>query len=91
MLEHLPRLVRDGIKVFRIEGLYENSAYRSEIGAVYREALARAFGAGPFRVADPWAAAIRRHAKRGLCNGYYFGTAGKKYVGMVLQDDNSVV
>jgi putative protease len=91
MLEHLPILVRDGIKVFRVEGLYENAAYRSEVGAVYREALTRAFAGGEYRVAEPWVSAIRRHAKRGLCNGYYFGTAGRKYVGKVLQDDNSVV
>ncbi|RJP18609.1 MAG: U32 family peptidase [Deltaproteobacteria bacterium] len=91
MIEHLPRLVRDGIKVFRIEGLYENSAYRSGIGTVYREALSRAFGGGEYRVAEQWVDAIRRHSKRGVCNGYYFGTAGKKYVGTVLQDDNSVV
>lgn len=91
MLEHLPRLLRDGLKVFRIEGLYESSGYRSEIGAVYREALTRAIAGGGYRVAEPWADAIRRRSKRGLCNGYYFGMAGKKYVGTVLQDDNSVV
>jgi len=91
LLEHLPRLVRDGFRVFRVEGLYESAAYRSEIGAVYREALSRAFAGGSFAVEDRWADAVRRHAPRGLCNGYCFGTAGRKYVGTVLQDANPEV
>lgn len=91
LLEHLPRLVRDGFRVFRIEGLHETAAYRSEIGAVYREALDRAFDGGSFAVEQRWADAARRHAPRGLCNGYSFGTAGRKYVGTVLQDANPEV
>lgn len=91
LLEHLPRLVRDGFRVFRIEGLYETAAYRSEIGGVYREALARAFAGGSFAVEERWADAARRHAPRGLCNGYSFGTSGRKYVGTVLQDANPEV
>jgi putative protease len=86
LLEHLPRLVADGFRVFRVEGLYETAAYRSEIGAAYREALARAFARGEYAVEDRWADAARRHAPRGLCNGYSFGTAGRTYVGTVLQD-----
>ncbi len=91
MLEHLPRLVREGFRVFRVEGLYENAAYRSEIGSVYRDALSLAFAGERYAVTPGWAAAVRRHAKRGLCNGYYFGTAGRKYVGTVLQNPNSGV
>jgi len=85
LLEHLPRLVADGFRVFRVEGLHETAAYRSEIGAVYREALARAFAGGEVALEDRWADAARRHAPRGLCNGYSFGTAGRTYVGTVLQ------
>ena len=88
LLEHLPRLVADGFRVFRVEGLHETAAYRSEIGAAYREALVRAFGGGEYRLEDRWADAARRHAPRGLCNGYCFGTAGRMYVGTVLQDAN---
>jgi putative protease len=91
LLEHLPRLVADGFRVFRVEGLYETAAYRSEIGAVYREALARAFAGGTEAFEDRWAAAARRHAPRGLCNGYAFGTTGRAYVGSVLQDANPEV
>ena len=91
LLEHLPRLVADGFRVFRVEGLYETAAYRSEIGAVYREALARAFAGGSFALEDRWGDAARRHAPRGLCNGYAFGTAGRAYIGTVLQDANPEV
>jgi putative protease len=91
MLEHLPLLLREGFRVFRVEGLYESSAYRSEIGAVYREALSRAAAGGEYAVPEGWAGVVRRHAVNGLCNGYYFGTAGRKYVGSVLQDGNPEV
>jgi putative protease len=91
MLEHLPRLLGDGFRVFRVEGLYESAAYRSEIGAVYREALDRAAAGGEYRVEERWGETVRRHAPKGLCNGYYFGTAGRKYVGTVLQEGNSGV
>jgi collagenase-like PrtC family protease len=91
LLEHLPRLVADGFRVFRVEGLYETAAYRSEIGAAYREALVRAFAGGSFALEDRWADAVRRHAPRGLCNGYAFGTAGRAYIGTVLQDSNPEV
>jgi putative protease len=91
MLEHLPRLLGDGFRVFRVEGLYESAAYRSELGAVYREALDRAAAGGEYRVEEQWGETVRRHAPKGLCNGYYFGTAGRKYVGTVLQEGNSGV
>ena len=91
MLEHLPLLARDGFRVFRVEGLHETAAYRSEIGAAYRDALSRAFGGGEYRVETRWAEAVLRHAPKGLCNGYCFGTAGRKYVGTVLQEGNSEV
>jgi len=91
MLEHLPRLVEEGFRVFRVEGLYETSAYRSEIGAVYREALQRARAGGEYRVEARWADGVRRRSAKGLCNGYYFGTAGRKYVGTVLQEENPEV
>ena len=91
LLEHLPRLAGDGFRVFRVEGLYETAEYRSAIGAIYREALEGVFAGREHTVAEDWASAVRRHAARGLCNGYCFGTAGRKYVGKVLHADNPVV
>jgi putative protease len=91
LLEHLPRIVGDGFRVFRVEGLYETAEYRSAVGSVYREALEAALAGAGYKVADRWASAVRRHTKRGLCNGYCFGTAGRKYIGTVLQGDNPVL
>ena len=42
MLEHLPRLLADGHRFFRIETHSESPAYRREVAAVYRAALDRA-------------------------------------------------
>ncbi len=89
MIEHLPRLLAGGFRIFRIEGLYESAAYRSEIGAVYREAVEAASAPGPYAVRPGWAETIRRHCHHGLCNGYYFGKTGRLYVGGVLQIENS--
>lgn len=86
MIEHLPRLLAAGFSVFRIEGLYESAAYRSEVGAAYREALAAAATGGRFSVPPAWAETVRRHAAEGLCNGYSFGRTGRDYVGDVLQE-----
>ena len=72
MLEHLPRLLADGHRHFRIETVSESPAYRREVAAVYRAALDRA-AAGDGRVDESWWETIRRHARIGLCNGFYFG------------------
>ncbi|MBI5419454.1 MAG: U32 family peptidase [Deltaproteobacteria bacterium] len=85
MLEHLPLLLSAGFTVFKVEGLYETAAYRSEIGRVYREALALAASGGAYEVRPEWAEAVRKHSHVGLCNGYYFGKTGRLYVGTVLQ------
>ncbi|MEK6779938.1 MAG: peptidase U32 family protein [Candidatus Deferrimicrobiota bacterium] len=91
MLEHLPGLLSAGFSVFRIEGLHESAAYRSEIGGVYREALDLAASGGTYEMRPEWADTVRRHAHVGLCNGYHFGKTGKLYVGSVLQEGNSVL
>jgi putative protease len=86
MLEHLPRLLSAGFNVFKVEGLYESAAYRSEIGRVYREALDLAASGKPYEVRPEWADVLRKHSREGLCNGYYFGKTGRLYVGTVLQE-----
>jgi putative protease len=81
MLEHLPRLLADGHRHFRIETVSETPVYRHEIAVVYLQALARAMegSAEP----DPrWREVIRAHARIGLCNGFYFGKSGMEYAGI---------
>jgi putative protease len=81
MLEHLPRLLAEGHRYFRIETVSENPAYRSEVAAVYRAALDRV-AAGDGEVDEGWWETVRRHARIGLCNGFYFGRSGMDYAGV---------
>jgi putative protease len=81
MLEHLPRLIAEGHRHFRIETVSEAPEYRREVAAVYRAALDRAF-AGDDLVDSEWAETLLRHAHIGLCNGFYFGKSGMDYAGI---------
>jgi putative protease len=79
LLDHLPRLLAAGHRHFRVEALSESPAYRAEVGRVYRAALKRALAGDP-RVEADWGATLRRHSRRGLCNGFAFGRSGIEYV-----------
>ncbi len=81
MLEHLPRLVAEGHRHFRIEAVSETLEYRREIAAVYRAALDRA-ASGDGGVDQGFWETVRRHARVGLCNGFYFGRSGMDYAGI---------
>jgi putative protease len=81
MLEHLPRLLAEGHRHFRIEAVSESPEYRREVAAVYRAALDRAAG-GDGAVDEDWWETVRRHARIGLCNGFYFGRSGMDYAGI---------
>ncbi|HEX9305181.1 MAG TPA: peptidase U32 family protein [Thermoanaerobaculia bacterium] len=90
MLEHLPRLLAEGHRYFRIEAVSESPAYRREVAAVYRAALDRAIGGGG-DVDDRWWETVRRHARIGLCNGFYFGKSGMDYAGIRPQAIGSLL
>ena len=81
MLEHLPRLLTEGHRHFRIEAVSENPEYRREVAAVYHSALERAL-AGDGDVDEGAWETLRRHARIGLCNGFYFGRSGMDYQGL---------
>jgi putative protease len=79
LLEHLPRLLAAGHRHFRVEAVSESPAYRRDVGAVYREAIARALAGDPARDARWWPV-LRRHSRLGFCNGFAFGRSGMEYV-----------
>ena len=81
MLEHLPRLIAEGHRNFRIETVSETPEYRREVAAVYRAALDRA-AAGDADLDGSWWETLGRHARIGLCNGFYFGKSGMDYAGI---------
>lgn len=81
MLEHLPRLLGEGHRDFRIETVSESAEYRRDVAAVYRAALDRALD-GDVALDDKWSEVLLRHARIGLCNGFYFGRSGMDYAGI---------
>jgi hypothetical protein len=48
---------------------------------VYRAALDRA-AAGVGETVEGWWETLQRHARIGLCNGFYFGRSGMDYTGI---------
>jgi U32 family peptidase len=81
MLEHLPRLLAEGHRYFRIETVSESPEYRRDVASVYRAALDRA-AAGVGEMDEGWWETLQRHARIGLCNGFYFGRSGMDYAGI---------
>jgi putative protease len=81
MLEHLPRLLAEGHRHFRIEAVSETPDYRREVASVYRTALTRALAGDGDADEESWET-LRRHARIGLCNGFYFGKSGMDYTGL---------
>jgi putative protease len=80
MLEHLPALLAAGHSIFRIETAYESSAYRADIGKVYRTCIAQ-IRTGTGAADDSAWPLIRQHTAVGWCNGFYFGRTGSDYIG----------
>jgi U32 family peptidase len=81
MLEHLPRLLAEGHRHFRIEAVSESPEYRREVAAVYHAALERVLAGDGDADEESWET-LRRHARIGLCNGFYFGKSGMDYQGL---------
>lgn len=81
MLEHLPRLLAEGHRHFRIETVSESPAYRRDVAGVYRAALQRA-AVGVDKADEGGWETLRRHSRIGLCNGFYFGRSGMDYSGI---------
>lgn len=82
MIEHLPDLLEEGHRHFYIWTFAESPEYVAAIGGLYREALEEAFsGSADYRLRPEWEETIRRFARAGLCNGFYFNTTGQSYVG----------
>lgn len=81
MLEHLPELAAARLTSFYVQSHGESAAFVETVGRAYRDGLRRALAGEP----DPGLAGrveeLRGLAKMGLCNGYFFEGAGRRYVG----------
>lgn len=83
MVEHADTLVERGFTAFYVQNKGEAPGYAAEVGALYREALERAFAGQAAADAAPLLATLDGLSQEGLCNGYYFEGAGQRYFGRV--------
>lgn len=83
MVEHVNTLVAEGLTNFFVQSHGESPDYVATVGRIYRDAITRA--AEDETAADMSAsvAQLSALAKMGLCNGYYFESAGQRYLGRV--------
>jgi putative protease len=81
MLEHVDRLAAERLSAFYVQSHGESPDYIATVGRIYREAFTRAFAGEKEGDLRPMLEELSGLARMGLCNGYYFGNAGRRYVG----------
>ena len=82
MIEHMQCLAEHGLRYFHVQNLGESADYAGAVGAVYRKELNRIIaGQQPPGRMDQELQALSAYAKIGLCNGYFFESAGQHYIG----------
>lgn len=77
LLEHLPYLLGEGFRNFRIDTAFESSWYRKQAGTIYAGVLESCL-AGKEPQGIPFELVSLN--ENGFCNGYYFGRSGREYV-----------
>ncbi len=81
MLEHVEALAAARLTAFYVQSHGESAEFVATVGRVYRDALTRAFAGEPVPDLAQRTAELGALARMGLCNGYYFESAGRRYVG----------
>ncbi len=81
MLEHVEELAAAKLNAFYIQSHGEEEDYAARVGEIYRDALTCAFAGQPLENLEARLEALRGLAKMGLCNGYYYEGAGRRYFG----------
>ena len=73
MIEHLPALIKAGIRSLKIEGRMKSIHYLAGVVKVYREAI-DAWYRDPeaYRVQQRWLTELSAISHRGYCTGFYF-------------------
>lgn len=79
MIEHIPELVKSGIKSFKIEGRMKSSYYVATAVKAYREAL-DTYMADPegYVFQQKWMDYLLKASHRRYSTGFYFGEKGKQ-------------
>ena len=83
MLEHVDELAAAKLNAFYVQSHGEDTNYIAAVGRIYREALTKAFSGQPLGDQSAALRELADLAKMGLCNGYYYESAGRRYVGRV--------
>lgn len=102
MIEHIPELVKSGIKSFKIEGRMKSSYYVASVVRAYRLAL-DSYLENPrdYRFKEEWLDELSKASHRQFGTGFYFGKPGSQgqiyessayvrdyaFIGMVLAYD----
>ncbi len=81
MLEHVESLAAAKLTAFYVQSHGETAEFVAKVGSIYRQALTRAFAGQSLGDLAPQIAELTGLARMGLCNGYYFESAGRRYVG----------
>lgn len=81
MLEHAETLVDMGFNSFYVQSKGEGKDYVGKVGSIYRAALEKAFDGEAEADYAPMVANLNALSREGLCNGYYFESAGQRYFG----------
>ena len=81
MVEHAATLVEMGLDAFYVQSKGEGKDYVGKVGRIYRNALEKAFAGEQAPDYAPMIADLGTLAREGLCNGYYFESAGQRYFG----------
>lgn len=104
MIEHIPQLVRSGIKSFKIEGRMKSSYYIATVVGAYRKAIDQYFADPDNYVTDKELVdEVHKASHREFSTGFYFGKPDSKgqiyetssyvrdyaFVGLVLDYDAS--
>lgn len=81
MIEYMQEMVDQGLQHFHVQNLGEPADYAGSVGAIYRRELDRITAGQQPESMEEMLQTLSAHAKMGLCNGYYFESAGQHYIG----------
>lgn len=74
MIEHIPELVKSGIKSFKIEGRVKSSYYVATVIRAYRMAIDEYYkDPVNYKYDDKWLKEIQKASHRDFTTGFYFG------------------
>ena len=78
MIDHLPAMIRTGVRALKIEGRMKGIHYAATAVSVYRQALDAYFRDPENYSPDPdWRAELEKITSRGYCTGFYLGQPGQ--------------